>query len=275
MLPPHESYEYLLIDGDAIPYLIGWHHRDHNDSALVKQAVDIWMQEFFTVMQRTKYIGVIAPDNAKCFRKELYLYKPYKGNRTKEDWMTVWEPTIRQHLVDKWNFVKAPVELETDDVIAYLGTELVTRAIICSPDKDLKQIPGAHYDYRKATTSDITKSLIEIISSDVAERRFWVQMMTGDTTDNINGITGVGEARANKLLSETNNFFWQNTVLNEYIRVYGPHYGTIIYHETYACVKMMIPSHPFWPTFGKSLNLDYYLSKLTNTDDRSVYQEVK
>jgi hypothetical protein len=241
----------LLIDGDAIPFMIGWHHREHQDIPTVHQAIDQWFKDFFTITQANKYIGVIAHDNARCFRYDLYRYKPYKGNRAgeKEEWITFWEPVIRQHLQDKYGFVQAPEHLETDDVVAALNKE---ERIICSPDKDMRQMTGFHMDYRKVGQEQANPfdSPVVFVDHEQATYNLWKQVLTGDTTDNINGVTGMGDVKAEKLLKESQPFMYKTDVAAAFQKQYGPFYGPVIFEETLHTIKLMTPSHPLWETYG-------------------------
>ena len=39
-LTPQRDYsDLLIIDGDAIPFMIGWHHREHDDAEIVRRAL--------------------------------------------------------------------------------------------------------------------------------------------------------------------------------------------------------------------------------------------
>ena len=60
---------------------------------------------------------------------------------------------------------------------------------ILSGDKDLRQIPGR----RKWVGQEE-----EYVSVEQAERMFWIQVLAGDTTDNIAGCPGYGKVTAEK-----------------------------------------------------------------------------
>lgn len=79
--------------------------------------------------------------------------------------------------------------LEADDYIGQMANE---GTIICTLDKDLDQIEGHHYNWRKDESY--------YVSSDEADLFFWMQMLMGDRADNIEGIMGVGEKTAYALL---------------------------------------------------------------------------
>jgi DNA polymerase-1 len=85
-------------------------------------------------------------------------------------------------------------DLEADDVIGILAThpKLVKDPIIVSGDKDLQQIPGLHINVREPG--------VFRVQPEFAEKWLWTQVLTGDSTDNYNGIPGVGPVKAEKIL---------------------------------------------------------------------------
>ena len=70
-------------------------------------------------------------------------------------------------------------------------------SIICSVDKDLNQIPGWHYNFVKKEKY--------FVDEEQAIRTFYTQLLVGDNTDNIQGVKGIGPAKAAKILSECKN----------------------------------------------------------------------
>jgi len=84
--------------------------------------------------------------------------------------------------------------------------------VLIHRDKDMVQLGGLQWDWFKKTANPIW------ISEDQRHRSFWVQMLMGDTTDNIPGLEditdavwkghkfkgkrGIGEARSRKLLED-------------------------------------------------------------------------
>ena len=63
-------------------------------------------------------------------------------------------------------------------------------------DKDLLQIPGNHYNFNKKTH--------RFVSDDEAHKLLMIQCLTGDRTDNIPGIKGIGPKKAEKILEGVN-----------------------------------------------------------------------
>lgn len=93
------------------------------------------------------------------------------------------------------NELKAEITLgeEADD---RLGIEQTKSGgggtIICSIDKDLRQIPGLHYS--------ITARTVDSVGTVEGLRHFYSQLLIGDRVDNITGVTGIGKVKSARLL---------------------------------------------------------------------------
>jgi DNA polymerase-1 len=127
-----------------------------------------------------------SPDN---FRK--HIYPEYKANRTATKPKHL--QFLRDYLVESWQGTVAE-KMEADD---YLGINQHESSIICSIDKDLLQVPGKHYNFVK-------KEFYEV-DEETGFRNFYTQLLTGDTSDNIKGIAGIGPVKAKKALAEATN----------------------------------------------------------------------
>jgi hypothetical protein len=85
--------------------------------------------------------------------------------------------------------------LEGDDVLGILMTHpsLVKGEKVCvSIDKDMKTIPGAHYNYGRQEAYEV--------SEDEADYNHMMQTLTGDTTDGYAGCPGIGKVTGAKVL---------------------------------------------------------------------------
>lgn len=239
------------IDADSLIYIIAWNHREHYDETLVKESCDSFLRDILTLTGSTQYLGVFS--GHKCFRHRIYKFAEYKGNRKeKEEWTIRWEKTIKDHYINKHGFVTA-VDLEADDVVAAMCTLDWEGVVICSPDKDLKQIPGWHYDYRAQVkkvdfdASEVIREGMLMIPDAFAYRFFWTQMLTGDPGDGVYGIIGMGDVKAKKLLDECMDpMMYFSVVKGAYKKAYGPHYGEIIFWETYDTLMLIGPKHRLW-----------------------------
>ena len=97
--------------------------------------------------------------------------------------------------------VVAVYYLEADDALGIYATKEPGH-IICSPDKDMRQIPGQLFD--------LTQEVVEI-TPEMGDRWHLIQAMAGDQTDGYAGIPGIGIKRAEALL-EANGATWQTVV---------------------------------------------------------------
>ena len=123
----------------------------------------------------------------KNFRHDRATLLKYKGNRDKRR-APLHIKDIREYLTNVHN-AETWDNLEADDVLA-MGQSKDT--VIASIDKDLLQIPGKHYNF---VTGDKL-----LVCDDTAEKNRLVQILTGDSTDNIPGIYRVGRITALKIL---------------------------------------------------------------------------
>lgn len=132
-----------------------------------------------------------GPDN---FRNGVAKLRPYKGNRD-EAHKPVHGPAIKEYLQRTFN-TKVSVNEEADDMVAYSHYRLYVQdpysSIIISTDKDLNMVPGLHYNF--------VRDEQYYVDDDAATRFFQMQLLTGDSTDNIVGVPGLGKKKAEALL---------------------------------------------------------------------------
>lgn len=138
-------------------------------------------------------------DGDRNFREDIATFAKYKGNRDKSRKPQHYNE-IREYLVEYYN-AQCIEDHETDDE---LGLYQDKDTIICSIDKDLRQIPGYLYNW-------VRDELVHISNAE-AERTLYRQVLTGDKSDNIIGIAGVGDKTADKILGHEPEYFWDNVV---------------------------------------------------------------
>jgi 5'-3' exonuclease len=84
---------------------------------------------------------------------------------------------------------------EADDALGIAATSLGDgEFVVCSIDKDLMQIPGQHYNWRRNEFT--TVSPIDGL------RSFYRQLLIGDTSDNIVGVSGIGTVKAGRIIND-------------------------------------------------------------------------
>ena len=130
------------------------------------------------------------------FRNGIATIKPYKGNRDKAH-KPVHGPEIKAMMRREYT-VHTSEDEEADDLIAYEHYADWERdehsSVIATIDKDLDMVPGLHYNFVKGEGYYVTP--------EVGLYNFYKQCLTGDVTDNIPGIEGIGPVRAAKLLPD-------------------------------------------------------------------------
>lgn len=173
------------------------------------------------------------------FRNEISKTRVYKGNRDALH-RPKYERDIREYLIGKWGAVVVN-DMEADDAIAMEQAEdieecLVPRGmdpntdeilygkfatIICAIDKDFNQVPGWHYNFSKKDKY--------WVSEEDALRFFYQQLLTGDPSDNIQGIPGCGPKTAEKLLKDcTTEAELYSVCFEEYKKAYPDNYEEVI-----------------------------------------------
>lgn len=139
----------------------------------------------------------------------------YKANRKAPD--PQHRELCREHLIEKWGAISVP-SLEADDLCGIYQSE---DTVICGIDKDLLQIPGKHYQWELTRGGKVVREARFIDISPVEGlRNFYKQLLTGDVSDNIIGIQGIGPVKAGKLIDpiETEEDM-REVVLYEYIGI--------------------------------------------------------
>ena len=151
----------------------------------------------------------------------------YKSNRKPNKWVNA----IRKYLIEM-DFAITHPEFEADDLIFDRALELGEQnCIILTMDKDLKQIPGIHFNYyRPKVVNENGEKIsgdcvgLSVVTKEEAEYTFWLSMLTGDHGDNIKGIKGLGPKKGEAILKGKIDL--KETVINQYKGFYGANWET-------------------------------------------------
>lgn len=135
---------------------------------------------------------------------------------------------VRFHAISAWGAYVCN-GVEADDTVvatrkAILSTDFTGEksVIVASIDKDYKQVPNLlFYNYH---SMHLNLSLIEEAE---AVRFFFMQMLMGDSSDNVMGIKGVGDKKADKILGSGNAFTYLRRTYAEYVKAFK---GKASYH---------------------------------------------
>jgi len=203
-----------LIDSDIICYEFG-NMRDLETSEtlawpIVRKFVDERIAKILEETEATDY-HLYLTDSKSNFRIPVATILPYKGQRP-SDKPPHWE-NIREHLIEEYD-AEVIYGMEADDALGIAQSQDWEEAlglqatddwdfaagkmskycgtIICSRDKDLSMIPGWHYQW------ECGKQAMRkwFVNETDGIRFFYQQLLTGDSTDNILGLFGVGAKAA-------------------------------------------------------------------------------
>lgn len=175
-----------LIDGDILVYSCAFAAmKDNLQAAEAKLLMDEMILNIRSTLQLND-CRIFLTDGEGNFRNDVAVTAPYKGHRQQE------KPEhyvlLRQYLIESWG-AEVMTGMEADDGMGMAQTET---SIIVTVDKDLNQITGWHYNWRKMDVYHVSK--------EDAIHYYYTQMLTGDAGDNIKGIYGIGPVKAKKLL---------------------------------------------------------------------------
>ena len=179
----------VLVDSDSIYFRMACVTKKQKD---IRVGIDNTMREIKQNCGSDKLL--VAIKGRGNFRKEIYPL--YKSTRKEID-EDVKKALNYGHdyIVDKYSAVMADY-MEADDLVSIWASECRDSNrdyAVAGIDKDLLQIPGTHYNF--------VKKEIQEISEDTANYKLMLQCLTGDRSDNIPGIKGIGPKKAEKLLS--------------------------------------------------------------------------
>ena len=129
------------------------------------------------------------------FRKNILA--DYKGHRNRKK--PCGYKRVINKLKDNYEVIIMP-SLEADDAMGIYATKNPGNTI-CSPDKDMRQIPGNLYDMENFT----------LIEQDDGAKWHLIQALAGDQTDGYAGCPGIGVKRASTLF-ESKGYSWKTVV---------------------------------------------------------------
>jgi hypothetical protein len=188
-----EIEEATLSDEPSIMYISA----DEELTHLVNRN-DKWLHD--------KPLTVYRPN----FRLAIAKIKKYKGNRDKAEKPYHFK-NLRAYMLSQFPCILA-IGLEADDLLGAAASS--PDVVICSRDKDLRQVPGVHFTWQcgkqpqegPTTVSDPGELIVSPDGKKVKGsglKFFFYQMLVGDPTDNIPGCPGIGPKKAIPVLEGT------------------------------------------------------------------------
>ena len=129
------------------------------------------------------------------FRKSIL--DSYKGHRNRKK--PCGYRRVIEHLKTEYEVIRMDT-LEADDAMGIYAT-LYPDNVICSPDKDMRQIPGKLYDLDTITE----------VTPEEGKKWHYIQTLAGDQTDGYSGVPGIGVKRAVSMF-EQDGYTWKTVV---------------------------------------------------------------
>ena len=155
------------------------------------------------------HLAIVFDPKGPTFRNELY--SEYKANRSETPQELKKQLEIITKKLPSTNLKSITVEnYEADDVLGTIGKTLgneKTKILIYSGDSDLHQLIDDNIHIittsRNGEIIEYNKNLIKEVYDGLSPNQIIdFKSLTGDTSDNIPGIPGVGKKTATKLLNE-------------------------------------------------------------------------
>ena len=231
-----------LIDGDILRYEIGF-AAETAWKAVTGDEAAIPPFDFVRDMlnQRIGYIKgaagahhhTIFVTEGETFRFDIAKKKPYKGNRVENkpwhfDNLTMYLKDIAKSQIVTF--------IEADDAMAIEHlrpkAEEEEGTIICSRDKDLRQVPGWFFSWelgRQPSYGPVHVKPEGLLNMEMEKKKlsgngyafFCAQVLMGDPTDNIPGLPKMGPVGAYDLLKGLESpEAMEDILVQEYRRVY-------------------------------------------------------
>ena len=148
------------------------------------------------------------------FRRRIF--PEYKANRAGQRKPVGWRRIKDELLEEEFSYLHS--EIEADDWLGIFSTAMTNaneKHVIVSGDKDLDQIQGEHHwpwGVKKLEQPGlaVTKWLAESTQAATSwttddhysTRKFYEQILEGDSTDNISGCPGIGKVTAKRIVDK-------------------------------------------------------------------------
>ncbi len=191
-----KPFDICFVDADSLIYRIAL--KTDIDLSTAKEYYDKAIEdiEWNTCSTVTK----VALKGVGNFRYDIA--EDYKGQRKVKEQeedpnpeLTERRKELNEYAYSLGHF--ASDNCEADDVVSIWAQEALDAKehfVIAHIDKDIDMVEGWHYNF--------TKETLYYICKDQGYYKMCIQMLTGDSTDNIQGLKGIGPKKAEKLLAD-------------------------------------------------------------------------
>lgn len=222
-----------LIDADILCYEIGfaaeagWKSAGFPSFDYVADLLDNRIKNICAVVEATEPPTLYLTGKTN-FRFDIAKTKPYKARPSLKPFHYY---NIKAYIQCDYDSIISE-GMEADDLMAIEQTIRGSETIICSRDKDLRQVPGWTYSWELGNQPQFGPLYVEQfgslqLSSDRKKlsgtglKFFYAQCLLGDPVDTVPGLNGMGPVKVFALLNETKTEQEAyERVREEYQRVY-------------------------------------------------------
>ena len=233
-LPAPKGERLLLVDGDGLAYTQAGPSGTTKEQA--RHNLIYKVRSAQRAVQATDVLVLLTQGGShKGHRYAIATVKPYQGQRSSGRRPDQW--AYLRGLLEARAFdfpIESTLDAEADDLFAYYAARR-QEAVILTQDKDMRMIPAIHLSWDDHLVIDTRDgSEPEVWGKQYGTRWFWLQMLTGDTADNIPGLPKyrhngkdkpIGKVTAEKFLAGLSPAEVPHKVLDLYAAYYGDSWG--------------------------------------------------
>lgn len=204
-----------LIDADVLRYEVGfaaetgWKGDDLPSFDYVADLFDNRIGNICALVDATQP-PILFLTGKRNFRNDIAKRQKYKERASHKPFHF---QNLTAYIKGKYDW-RLTEGLEADDLMAIEQTLRPNDTIICTRDKDLRQVEGWHYGWELSNQPQFGPLRVEGFGSIAlsANRKkiigygpkfFYSQLLTGDVVDTIPGCGGIGPVRAFEILEHT------------------------------------------------------------------------
>lgn len=236
----------LLIDGDGLAYYCAG-----KDDTSLAEAVYRTKEKIEAAMLAcgaSDYKLLLTGSGSdKGGRYAIATVKPYQGQRTNSRRPANWRG-LREWLQGHPNAV-ITYDQEADDLFAQLAYAADDAVVIYTQDKDMRMVTGAwHLDWQTHSMFYLPSGTFEMVVNDkvYGHKWFWLQMLQGDTADNIPGLPRYVDAKGTaKLMGEKTAALVLGGCVNN---AEAADVVMDLYRGFYGTLSTDLPGHRHWAT---------------------------
>ena len=177
----NQNYDLLIGDMDSVVYRACCACPEGSPESHALHNLENIVDKMLDVVRPDAYVFYLSGD--KNYRYDIATIRPYKGNRKQPK--PAWFYETREYLMNMWG-AEVTDGIEADDACTIAQAEAHENgqvSVIASIDKDLDQMEGWHFNW--------VKNHFYHLTNHQGWCNFYHQMLVGDVTDNVVGVTEV------------------------------------------------------------------------------------